>query len=328
MRKIAGPGHVSNEWADYDANTNPLGTVFTAAWGNDVQDELVGIQAEMGIAEAAGTNKYVLASIIGLAKSFGKEVGELFFLPDEKAVAAFDKDDPDAFFPAVRLDDATKTLAEANYPLLVPFLRGLKAKAGGVTDFSVTVSGSDVEFPNNAAGLAMIAALVEDEAFHGSFTDYRSININGTDYPIAGYTPASRIVTVTGTPTTGAQTGIIYPYRISGSTTTARLCKADGIVLASDNTTERVSGLRTRDRLQNLTGAVDVQSNVGINRPASGGTVSGAFKNGASRTGFHTDVGTGATYVLEFDASGSPSARTGTRTSHRNRLMRVYKRTA
>jgi hypothetical protein len=178
----------------------------------------------MGIAEAAGTNKYVLAAIIGLAKSFGKEVGELFFLPDEKAVAAFDKDDPDAFFPAVRLDDSTKTLAAANYPLLVPFLRALKAKAGGVTDFSVTVSGSEVTFPNDAAGLAMIAAITEDKEFHGSFTDYRSINVNGTDYPIAGITPASRIVTVTGTPTTGAQTGIIYPYRISGSTTTARLC--------------------------------------------------------------------------------------------------------
>lgn len=250
MRKIAGPGHVSNEWADYDPNTNPLGTVFTADFGNDVQNELVGIQAEMGIAEAAGTNKYVLASIIGLAKSYGKEVGELFFLPDEKAVAAFDKDDPDAFFPAVRLDDATKTLAAANYPLLVPFLRGLKAKAGGVTDFSVSVSGSNVTFPNDMAGLAMIAALAEDKEFHGSFTDYRAINVNGTDYPIAGITAGSRIVTVTGTPTTGAQTGIIYPYRISGSTTTARLCKADGLVLASDNTTERVAGLRTRDRMQ------------------------------------------------------------------------------
>jgi hypothetical protein len=131
----------------------------------------------------------------------------------------------------------------------------------------------------------MIAALVEDEAFHGSFTDYRSININGTDYPIAGYTPATRIVTVTGTPTTGAQTGIIYPYRISGSTTTARLCKADGLVLASDNTTERVSGLRTRDRMQQITGSINKGYGSGGNSGTpirEGNELTGAFAIGGT----------------------------------------------
>jgi len=104
MRKIDGPGAVANAFVDYDSVTNPNGTVYTADYGNDIQEELVAVQDEFSIAEAAGTNGYILAAIKGVAIGFGKHVGELFFLDTVKDPTAFDKDDPETFFPAKCLD--------------------------------------------------------------------------------------------------------------------------------------------------------------------------------------------------------------------------------
>lgn len=56
MRSIDGPGSVSGRFVDYDAITNPNGTVYTADYGNDIQDEIIGIQELAGLTEAAGTN--------------------------------------------------------------------------------------------------------------------------------------------------------------------------------------------------------------------------------------------------------------------------------
>jgi len=308
MKRTTAPGSVAGEFVDRVEGVNS-GTIIEADDLNNFQEEICNAIEDAGITLDSGSQVQLWHAMIAMRK----EIGELFFLPDEKAPAQFT-------FPAVRLDDSTKTLAAANYPLLVPFLRGLKAKAGGVTDFSVTVSGSEVTFPNDVPGLAMIAALVEDEAFHGSFTDYRSININGTDYPIAGYTPATRIVTVTGTPTTGAQTGIIYPYRISGSTTTARLCKADGLVLASDNTTERVSGLRTRDRMQQITGSINKGYGSGGNSGTpirEGNELTGAFAIGGTLN-YSTAYNSTTSYEIDFDSAGSPGARAGSTTRDRS----------
>lgn len=304
MKRTTAPGSVAGEFVDRVEGVNS-GTIIKADDLNNFQEEICNAIENAGITLDSGSQVQLWHAMIAMRK----EIGELFFLPDEKAPAQFT-------FPAVRLDDATKTLAAANYPLLVPFLRGLKAKAGGVTDFSVTVSGSEVTFPNDVPGLAMIAAIAEDNNFHGSFTDYRSINVGGTDYPIAGITPGSRIVTVTGTPTTGAQTGIIYPYRIAGSTTTARLCKADGLVLASDNGGERVSGLRTRDRMQQITGELSTE---GAHTPFVSVSSSGALSSKSkASTGYSGASGVNRPATITLDSADSPGARTGATTRDRS----------
>jgi len=70
MRSIDGPGAVSNRFVDYDAITNPNGTVYTADFGNDVQDEIIGIQELADLTESAGTNLQLLEGLKILLPSF------------------------------------------------------------------------------------------------------------------------------------------------------------------------------------------------------------------------------------------------------------------
>jgi hypothetical protein len=156
--------------------------------------------------------------------------------------------------PIVPIWDADHVLAAANYPLLVPKLRAEKTAswsgAAYVTDHAVSVAGSVVT-GSGVAWDALMAALTEDYVVHGnSYTDWRCINIAGTDYPIAGVNAGSHTCTVTGSPTTGAQTAIVYARRIAGSSTTARTYKDSGRVTMSQDGTLRISGLRRRFHMQ------------------------------------------------------------------------------
>ena len=154
--------------------------------------------------------------------------------------------------PIVPLWDADHDLALANYPLLVPNLRGQKSEAWSgsayVTDHSVTVSGSNVT-GSGTAWANMLAALVEDVAVHGSYTNWRCVNIAGTDYAITNIVSASLYLTVSGTPTTGSQTAIFYSRRIAGSTA-ARTFKDSGRATMSPDGTLRIAGMRRRFHMQ------------------------------------------------------------------------------
>ena len=63
MRKTDAPGSVSNEFVDYNESTSTPGTVVEADWLNDVQNELIGIQEDQGLAEDEGTSHVVLEAI-------------------------------------------------------------------------------------------------------------------------------------------------------------------------------------------------------------------------------------------------------------------------
>ena len=76
MRRIAGPGHQNNRFVDYDAATNPQGTVYTADYGNDVQDELLAIQADAGLPEAPGADANVLTAIKSIADTIAQSVAQ------------------------------------------------------------------------------------------------------------------------------------------------------------------------------------------------------------------------------------------------------------
>jgi len=188
-------------------------------------------------------------------------MGDMLQLPDKPTISAK--------MPIVDRS-INNDLSATAYPVYVPYLRAVKSFAGATSDFAVTVSGSNVTFPNTPEGIAMVQAIINEAsvahylnngeiANYTGGTDYstaatqQSINVNGVDYVITGATLATRIVTVTGTPTAGAQTAIVYPHRIAGSTTTARLPKIGGFIPAPAGDTvwlELINGKRKMDRVQ------------------------------------------------------------------------------
>jgi hypothetical protein len=109
-----------------------------ADWLNDVQDELIAVQEELSIAELQERTITSSRRSKGIAKKLSKEVGEIFHLNHVKSPAAFDKDDPDSFFPGLCLSsiDGYTDISSSNWPDLVTNLRTRaltynEGKAGG-----------------------------------------------------------------------------------------------------------------------------------------------------------------------------------------------------
>ena len=240
---------------------------------------------------------------------YGRSVGEIFPLQFRKTPTEFDETDPDTFFPALLLTDSSQTLSEDNYPAYVPLLRAEKLQVGSTEDFTGSAAGSVITLADNADNNSLMEALAEDQLFEGTYTDWRTVTWDGSDYPITDVDPVTREITVTGTPSAGAGTATFHPYRISGSATTARLLNADGLVLATAGTGGTVAGLRVRDQMQRITGSYAAGRNIDGN--TAGGTASGALsqdtignRDSASGTGISTDK-----QGFSFDSADSPDAR-------------------
>jgi hypothetical protein len=259
MRKINGPGNVGNQFVDYDPINNPQGTVVTSDFMNDVQDELIAIQSDASIAESAGTNAQILKLIKFNAIKYSKNIGEFFWLENNKSPSAFAINTPDDFFPAINLSNININLdiSTTNYPLLVPYLRALKVRyldgtSSEVNSWTATVSGSNITMPTSTDSDAILSSLAEDVLVHGGYTNYRSITVAGTEFPITNINTSTRVITVTGTPSAGSQTVEFFNYRITGSSTTARLFEVKGLgfIAPNDSSGRHQNGLRVRDRLQ------------------------------------------------------------------------------
>lgn len=259
MRKINSLGSVANAFVDYDANTNPQGTVINASFMNDVQNELIGIQLDASVAEAPGTDYQILKLIKFNAIKYSKNIGEYFWLEENKSESAFSLANPDNFFPAINLSkiNVSQTITTTNYPLLVPYLRALKVRyldgtGSEVNSWTATVSGSNITMPTSTSSDAILASLAEDVLVHGSYTNWRTLTINTVEYPITNVNTATRVITVTGTPTAGTQTVEFYQYRIPSSTTSARLFEVKGrsFIAPNDSSGRHQNGLRVRDRFQ------------------------------------------------------------------------------
>jgi hypothetical protein len=296
MRKIDGPGNVLNAFVDYDAISNPQGTVVTADFMNDVQDELIAIQTDASIAESAGSNAQILKLIKFNAIKYSKNIGEFFYIEENKSPSAFAINTPDDFFPAINLSKININLdiSTTNYPLLVPYLRALKVRyldgtSGEVISWTATVSGSNITMPTSTDSDAILSSLAEDVLVHGGYTNYRSITVAGTEFPITNINTSTRVITVTGTPSAGSQTVEFFNYRITGSSTTARLfeVKGRGFIAPNDSDGRHQNGLRVRDRTQShihdsVSGATAVVSNQGAGLAMSGG---GTLNQNGSVTG-------------------------------------------
>jgi hypothetical protein len=338
MRKIAGPGHVSNEFVDYDEITNPDGTVITAQWANDVQRELIGIQDELSIDEADGSNKYVLAAIIGLSIKHGKQLGELFFLSDYKAVAEFDKDSPEDFFPAVCLStiEGKEDISATNYPTLVPELRARPAyyergKTGekyqfDVTGWAIVSNVATLTFANTTAENEILSALSADNVVNGGYSDWQTItlaaaigDIAAGDYNITDVDAVSRTISFayTDSDNSGSVTATVsfYRHRIAGSTTTARLFQISEDALMSVGG-DRVSMFRQLDQMQRITG---IFANERLGNSSSEQVTNGALYDIGNYGSEGAAGGSTSGLNIGFDSSLSPDARTSATTDGQTR---------
>lgn len=285
MRRTNSPGSVSNTFVDYDPISNPQGTVVSANFMNDVQNELIGIQLDASVAEAPGTDYQILKLIKFNAIKYSKNIGEYFWLEENKNPSAFVLATPDNFFPAINLSkiNINSDITTSNYPLLVPYLRALKLRyldgtGSEVNSWTATVSGSNITMPTSTSSDAILASLAEDVLVHGSYTNFRSITVNGVEFPITNINTVTRVITVTGTPTAGSQTVEFFQYRITGSTTSARIFEMKGrsFISPNDSSGRHQNGLRVRDRFQShihqMTAATTFDASVGPGSNAWSGT--------------------------------------------------------
>jgi len=157
----------------------------------------------------------------------------------------------------------------ANWPLLVPKARSKAISVLGVTDHAVTVAAAVITFPIAAASNALIGLIINDAIvtnyINGGEIDnflngstfavaaaQRTVTISAVDYTITAADAVARTLTVSVNPPAGAQNLSVYPYRIAGSTTTARFLRIAGFVgvAAGDAGGEVVGGFRKMDRVQ------------------------------------------------------------------------------
>ena len=267
MRRTTAPNSAGGLHVDKVPGVSP-GSTGIAYDRNMLQEEGCHVLEGLGVA-LDGTDLYQLEKAL-IAR--GMRVGAIYEMPFEEtpvgwasARSSTNPGNPE-YNPCVPLWDGDHDLTLAAYPLLVAKLRAQKAKswtgAAWLTDHSVTVA-AHVVTGTGTAWDALLAALAEDQLREtaadtaaggygygkAGYTNWRCLNVGGTDYAITNVNVGAHTVTITGDALAGAQTAICYPYRIAGSAS-ARVFQSSGEATVSQNTTECVGGFRRRDRVQ------------------------------------------------------------------------------
>lgn len=320
MVRTSAPNSSGGLFVDENPGGGVVGTTVVATDMNNHQEEIVNAILGAGLTLSGANQSQLRQAIVAMSHV----VGELVLSEFEES--------PGIYFPALDRS-VNRDISSANWPALVTKLRAVKAKVAGVTDHSVTVSGSNITFPATTAANALLALLVEDAIVSNwlnsgepaNFTgggDYataatrRTVNIAGVDYAITGINTTTRVVTVSGTPASGSQTASCYTYRIAGSSTTARLLRIAGFVgvAAGDAGGEIVGGFRRMDRGQGhkhsttnetagggsttviarYTSASSVSVQLNTETPVTDGT------NGTPRLGKTTDPRTAGQYAYTW----------------------------
>ena len=230
---------------------------------------------------------------------------------------------PNTYNPCVDIQ-AGGTYDIANYPDFdgklgwVNWLRSQLVRVGSTTAFTGSASGSTITLDNNTNNNLVLEGLLEDQIFYSAYN--RPITWGGSEFVITNINGVTRAITVTGTPTAGAGSATFHPYRIVGSTTTARILTHDGLVLATGGASGRVTGLVTRDRMQLIEGSFGRSPNVG---PTLGSdNTEKAFSSGTSKSA-RTGTDNGLSNDINF-SSQYAGQRTGSTTRDRSLAVRLY----
>lgn len=329
MKRTTAPGSVSGLHVDRVAGVT-AGSKGNAEDRNNWQEEICHPIEDAG-ATLDGSDQYQLEkSIISMSNRIGRFVFEDSEIVPVAYSAARSTAHPTypEYNPVIPRYDANHDVSTSQVSAeVVNHFRAIKGSYKGVSDFTVTVSGSTVTFPATAASVALLTAIQNDALVAGflnnanaaSFVaDYETaatqqvINISGVDYVVAAVTPASHQAVVTGSPTAG--TACVYPYRIAGSTTSFRLPKLAGFVPAAggDADGQYTTNKRCMDRFEPhvhtpSTGAFMLNSGGGgFSAGSSSGNVTastaGPIGDGTNllRTGKTTDPRAFATFIGTF----------------------------
>jgi len=196
-----------------------------------------------------------------------------------------------------------KTITNAMSTPLVTWGRAFAVSVLGTTVFTMSVSGSNITFANSTVNNQLLTALSaeafvrqwlvsQDANFAGTGPLYTgmSINVNGTEFAITNINLGTRVVTVTGSPSAGATSCSIFPYRIVGSSTSIFLPRQSGFVPVGSDDVDgfEVGGLRHMDQGQGHFHGLSGGGNV-VSTASSGFYASGPFGSQTSITGPITD---------------------------------------
>ena len=202
-------------------------------------------------------------------------------------------------------------ISEANYPMAVQILRAEKVNILGVENFNVTVTASNVVFTDAAVKSQFLSMVISDAlvsawktagqpavvpaADYTTVATQQCITIAGVDYLITGATLGTWTIAVSGTPPAGAQVASMYPFRIVGSTTTARLLSLSGFVGVGGGEADGkvINGKRIFDTTQSHVHGQNTNGGGGTGGQVSGvnyglGTTTGFTNSTASVTNFIT----------------------------------------
>ena len=230
-----------------------------------------------------------------------------------------------------------QVVSSTNAPDLVTLMRAeqvsMNVSGSTVTSWTGTVSGSTITLTSTTNNNALLNLLSNEFIANGfvngtqaaastslytynSGATSRCINVAGTDYAITNVNTGTLTITVSGTPTAGSQTLILYPYRIAGSSTTVLLPKISGFVGVPqfDYDGEVVGGFKRMDRMLghrhapltgtnflSLGGSVQLfSSGSNASAPTTTGDPITDGTNGTPRTGKTNDPRTRGVYVYTW----------------------------
>ena len=237
-----------------------------------------------------------------------------------------------ASFPWLCLSLPSVTLTSTNYGS--EFITEMRSRKliydemdTAVVSFSGSWSGTTFTLDDNAANVAMITALSEDYLLAGTFTAFRILYDGTAEFEISGITAASREIVVSAGSPSGTSISI-YLYRVYGSTTSVRHHSEAGLAVYQSDS-NKINGMRRLDQVQGFRFYSGVGRNVGDAIGVYGATTTGV--PGSASTKLQNMAGVpGEQYLTSLPVAdgtnGTP--RTGLVTEPRNRLIKVWKRTA